>query len=65
MAEKLALLPRKLEDPQKPEQVLEGLHKHPRRWLSTIFMPLSVLIPCQLQAPCPDLCFVPEVAFEV
>lgn len=65
MAEKLALLPRKLEDPQKPEQVLQSLHKHPCRRLSAIFMPLSVLIPLQSQALCPDLCFVPVVAFEV
>lgn len=58
MVEKLALLPRKLEDPQKPEQVLESLHKHPCRWLSTVFMPLPVLIPCQSQALCLDLCSV-------
>lgn len=56
MVEKLALLPRKLEDPQKPEQVPESLHKHPCRWLSTIFMPLPVLIPCRSQALWPDLC---------
>jgi len=64
MAEKLALLPRKLEDPQEPEQVPEGLHNHPCRWPSAIFMPLSVLIPCQTQALCPDCGFVPGAAFE-